>query len=93
MERAFQRPGTRPVPPEFQSLAKRLMDELGARGAAARLGVSRTALVNLAAGGTVVPGTLSLLREALQRQGIPVPVAAMASSLVSELDRVGGRTL
>jgi hypothetical protein len=40
------------------------MQEHGARAAAVQLGISRTALLALAAGADVLPGTLALVREA-----------------------------
>lgn len=57
-------PRTRPVPEEMRSRARLLMQEHGARAAAVQLGISRTALLALAAGADVLPGTLALVREA-----------------------------
>jgi hypothetical protein len=62
-------PRTRPVPDEIREHARTLMRERGPRGAAAKLGVSRSALLAVCAGADVLPGTLALLREATQGGG------------------------
>lgn len=62
-------PRTRPVPEEIREHARTLMRQHGPRGAAAALGVSRSALLAVCAGADVLPGTLALLREAASRRG------------------------
>ena len=56
------RPGMRPVPSDMRERARALMRERGTRAAASALGISRTALLAVAAGADVLPGTLALLK-------------------------------
>jgi hypothetical protein len=54
------------VPPELRDLARRYADELGATGAARKLGVSRATLTAVLADVPVTAGVLALLRLAEQ---------------------------
>jgi hypothetical protein len=54
------------VPEDIRARAQYLMQQRGPRFAAARLGVSRNALLAVCAGAEVLPGTLALLRESMR---------------------------
>ncbi|HEY4158682.1 MAG TPA: hypothetical protein VGM29_11320 [Polyangiaceae bacterium] len=58
-----------PVPVEQVATVAELYQQLGPRGAAAKLGIGRGALLGVIASGQAMPGTLALLREALERRG------------------------
>lgn len=58
-------PRTRPVPPEIRDRVRELIRDIGTRRAAQKLGLSRVALLALAAGDGAMAGTLALAREAL----------------------------
>jgi hypothetical protein len=61
---------TRSVPPDYQSRARELMQARGVAAAARELGLSTSALLRVVAGAEVMPGTLSLIREALGRPAV-----------------------
>lgn len=61
-------PRTRPVPPELVEMVKDCLGRRGPAGAARALGVSRHVVLAAAAGMDLVPGSIALLREALQRR-------------------------
>lgn len=58
----------RQVPSEYQTRARELMEAHGVATAARELGLSTSALLRVVAGADVMPGTLSLIREALNRR-------------------------
>jgi hypothetical protein len=59
------RPARRPAPPELQARAAALIRERGTRGAARTVGVSRDALLAIAAGADVLQGTIVLVAQRL----------------------------
>lgn len=61
-------PRTREVPPELRDRARELLAQRGPRGAAAALGLSRSAVLSVVAVGRATPGTLAILRESTGRR-------------------------
>lgn len=61
-------PRTREVPEDIREHCRHLLRQLGPRGAASTMGVSRNALLAVTGGAAVLPGTLALLREGMRRQ-------------------------
>ena len=57
-----------PVPSEIRERVTALVRQRGPAAASRVLGISRHAVVAVAAGLDVMPGTLSLLREAIRRE-------------------------
>jgi len=64
MSQEHHDPRTRPVPHDLRAMVRDCIKRRGPKGAATALGVSRTALLAVAAGYQALPGTLALLRAA-----------------------------
>jgi hypothetical protein len=58
----------RVVPDEYRAHARERMAELGVAAAARELGLSTSSLLRVIAGAPVMPGSLALLREAINRR-------------------------
>jgi hypothetical protein len=58
-----------PIPEPDRELVRRLVSDLGERGAAEALGVSDATLSRILAGRGVYPGTRALVTQALARFG------------------------
>ncbi len=56
-----------PVPAEIRGFVAELVEELGPKGAATRLGCGRDTALSVALGRDVMPGTRALLLEAFRR--------------------------
>ena len=65
--------GTVHPDPELVDRARRLFDDLGAKGGAEKLGVSMTSFLRLAAGGSVRAGTIALIRMSASRDHATTP--------------------
>jgi len=76
---------------EIRTLVARTLDLLGPVHAARVLGVSRSTLLTVAAGGGVLPGSLALLREAYRRSELAREADAVARSLDPEVARCPAR--
>lgn len=61
-------PRTREVPPELVALVRDCVQRRGRQGAARALGIHSATLTSIMAGLPVMPGTLSLLRDAARRR-------------------------
>jgi hypothetical protein len=69
---AYRPRGERP-PEEIRTEVSRLLEAHGPRELSKRLGMSRDAVLGVAAGTHVLPGTLALLRERLRSLPVEEP--------------------